>query len=311
MKNTKIYFLKIMFALFLAAAVGCSSIAQTPAPVPTATPTTIPPVPVQPVDAVRSLTVQGAERTYFLHVPAGLNDQQAVPLVLVFHGFQESGDFARIYSGLDNISNANGFVVLYPEGSGDSSERSWNAGECCGYARQNNVDESAFVRSMIQDVGTIVRVDSKRIYAAGFSNGALLSYRLACEMSETFAAVAPVAGVLVYSPCQPGQPVSVMDVHGMTDTVVPFQGGGVNPGTGQPFPPVEQSVATWAKLDDCTDPGKVEHNGIVTRMAHEQCAPGTAVELYTVSGIGHSWPSQYVMPISQIIWEFFAAHPKQ
>ncbi len=311
MKNTRIYFLAIMFALFLAAAAGCSSIAPTPTATPTPAPTALPPVPVEPLDVVRSLTVQGLKRTYFLHIPPGLNDQQSVSLVFVFHGFQESSDYARIYSGLDNISNANGFVVIYPEGTGDSSGRSWNAGECCGYARQNNIDESAFVRSMIQDVGTIVHVDTKRIYAAGFSNGALLSYRLACEMSDTFAAVAPVAGVLVYSPCQPEQPVSVIDVHGMTDTVVPFKGGGVNPGTGQPFPPVEQSVAAWAKLDGCTDSGKVEHNGLVTRTAYGQCAPGAAVELYTVSGNGHNWPSPYAVPISQIIWEFFAAHPKQ
>jgi polyhydroxybutyrate depolymerase len=311
MKNFKTCLFALITIFILAVAAACSSInAPTPTVVPTEVPTTIPPVDIQPVDIERTLTVQGLERTYFLHVPPGLNDQQSVPLVFVFHGLQESSTYARTYSGLDNIANANGFVVVYPNGSGDSSERSWNAGGCCGYAEENNVDEPAFIRSIIEDVGTFVRLDSKRIYAAGFSNGALLSYRLACEMSDTFAAVAPVAGVLVDSPCQPQQPVSVIHVHGMTDTVVPFEGGGLNPSSGQPFTPVEQSIATWVKLDGCTGAEKVEHNGLVTRTAYEQCKPGTAVELYAVSGIGHSWPSPYVVPISQIIWDFFAAHPK-
>ncbi len=310
MKNFKLGIPAIASLSFLVIAAACGSIAPTAMVIPTLVPTAVPPVAIQPVDNVQTLTVKGMERTYFLHVPSGLNDQQSVPLVFVFHGFQESSDFARTYSGLDNIASANGFAVVYPEGSGDSSARSWNAGGCCGYAKQNNVDESAFVRAIIQDVGMIVKIDPKRVYAAGFSNGALLSYRLACEMSDTFAAVAPVAGVLVNSPCEPSQPVSLIDVHGMTDTVVPFDGGGFNPGTGQPFPPVQESVATWTKLDGCTGAAKVEHNGLVTRTAYELCAPGTAVELYTVSGIGHNWPSPYVVPISQIIWDFFAAHPK-
>jgi polyhydroxybutyrate depolymerase len=250
------------------------------------------------------------ERTYFLHVPEGLNNQQSVPLVFVFHGLQESSTYARIYSGMDNIANVNSFIVVYPDGSGDNSDRSWNAGNCCGYARKNNVDDLAFIRAIIKDVETIVRVDAKRIYAAGFSNGALLSYRLACEMSDTFAAIAPVAGILVDNPCQPVQHVSLIHVHGLTDTVVPFEGGGINPMTNQPFSPVYESVATWVKLDACTGSEKVEQNGVVTHTVFGQCAAGVGVELYAVNGNGHNWPSQYVVPISQIIWEFFAAHPK-
>ena len=272
MNNIKIGFLVVASFSLLTIAAACGSIAPTATLIPTMAPTEIPKVAIQPVDIVQTLTVQGMERTYFLHIPSGLNNQQAVPLVFVFHGLQESSAFARIYSGLDQIANVNGFVVVYPEGSGDSSARSWNAGGCCGYAKQNNVDDSAFIRAIIEDVGTIIKIDPKRVYAAGFSNGALLSYRLACEMSDTFAAVAPVAGVLVHSPCEPAQPVSLIDVHGMTDTVVPFDGGGFNPGTGQPFPPVQDSVATWIKLDGCTGAEKMEHNGIVTRTVYGVCA---------------------------------------
>lgn len=311
MNNLKL-FLSIMISPVLLIAAACSPLmaAPTATAVPTAVPTAIPTVMLQPVDAARTLTVNGLERTYLLHVPSGLNSGQSVPLVFVFHGFEEDNNYARQYTGLDAIAGANGFIVAYPNGSGQSGSLSWNAGGCCGYAVANKVDETAFVRSMIADVGTLVTVDPKRIYAVGFSNGALLSYRLACEMSDTFAAVAPVAGVLLFDPCQPAQHVALIDVHGTKDTVVPFDGGGRNPVSGQPFPSVSGSVEAWAKLDGCTGTPQVEQNGLATHTTYGSCADGKSVELYTITGNGHSWPSPYVVPVSQIIWQFFAAHPK-
>ena len=310
MNNIKLCLLTIVTLSILTVTAACNSITPSPTSVPTVIPTEIPKIAIQPVDIEHTLTVQSMERTYFLHVPSGLNNQQSVPLVFVFHGLQESSTYARIYSGMDNIANLNNFVVVYPNGSGGDSDQSWNAGNCCGYAQQNNVDDPAFIRAIIGDVGTMVKVDTKRIYASGFSNGALLSYRLACEMSDTFAAVAPVAGVLVDSPCLPQQPVSLIHVHGMTDTVVPIGGGGLNPNTSQPFPSVADSISTWVKLDGCKGTEKKEQNGIVTHSTYGECAAGVGVELYAVGSNGHNWPSQYVIPISQIIWEFFAAHPK-
>jgi polyhydroxybutyrate depolymerase len=128
-------------------------------------------------------------------------------------------------------------------------------------------------------------------------------------MSDTIAAVAPVAGVLVYSPCQPSQPVSVIDFHGLSDTSVPYDGGMNN--MGQSFPPVEESLSTWAGLDGCSGTPQVEQDGILTHTIYSGCQNNTAVELYTIQGIGHSWPTKYVVPATQMIWDFFAAHPKQ
>jgi len=286
MKNLKINLLTLMTIFLLAA---CGS-------VPTAT----------PLDEQRTLTVGDLERTYFLHVPEGLDAEKPAPLVFVFHGFQENGNYARNYTGMDSIADANGFIVVYPDGSGSSSSLSWNASGCCGFALENNVDETAFVHSIIADVESFIKVDSKRTYATGFSNGALLSYRLACEMSDTFAAVAPAGGVLMYSPCKPQEPVSLMHVHGINDRVVPIDGGG----SGIQFPPIKEGLVTWAELDSCSGQEQVKQDGVLTHTTYGTCAPGVAVELYVVDGTGHGWPSQYVAPISQTIWEFFAAHPK-
>jgi polyhydroxybutyrate depolymerase len=262
---------------------------------------------VTPQDAQRTLVVGEMERSYFLHIPPGLNSQKAAPLVFVFHGYQENGDYARNYTDLDSIADTNGFIVVYPDGSGLPGSLSWNGGGCCGDAVLNNVDESAFARALLADVETLASVDRKRIYATGFSNGALLSYRLACEMSDIFAAVAPVGGVLMYTPCQPQQAVSLMHVHGLKDRLVPIEGGG----SGIQFPPIAEGLSTWAELDGCAGDSKVENSGPLTHTTYSACASGISVEFYTVEGTGHGWPSKYVAPISQLIWEFFAAHPKQ
>jgi polyhydroxybutyrate depolymerase len=267
---------------------------------------------LQPGSNRRTLTVDGLERSYVLHVPAGLDASQPVPLVFVFHGFQENGNSIRMQSGMDRVADANGFLVAYPDGTGSGSgSLGWNASGCCGEALANNVDDEAFIRAMIADIGTIAPVDAKRTYAAGFSNGALLSFRLACDMSDVFAAVAPVAGVLVTDPCQPGEPVSVIQVHGMTDTAVPYEGG-QNPLAAVRFRPVEESLSVWVGLDGCTGAPQVEQDGIVTHTTYTGCQPGISVELYTLDGIGHSWPSQFVTTpsMTDVIWSFFAAHPK-
>ncbi|MBN2386990.1 MAG: prolyl oligopeptidase family serine peptidase [Anaerolineales bacterium] len=260
----------------------------------------------------RTLTIDGLERTYLLHVPAGLDASQPLALVLLFHGFQESGNSVRLLSGMDRTADSNGFLVAYPDGTGFTSHTlSWNADGCCGYALENAIDDQAFIRRIIADIGTVASVDPRRIYAAGFSNGALLTFQLACRMSDIFAAVAPVGGVLMTDPCQPQEPVSLLQVHGMNDPVVPYEGG-QNPQVAAGFPPVEESLASWAESDGCSGPLQVEQEGIITHTTYGNCPAGIAVELYALEGLGHSWPSMYITDpsMNEVLWAFFAAHPK-
>jgi polyhydroxybutyrate depolymerase len=200
------------------------------------------------------------------------------------------------------VADQANFIVLYPEGLG----RSWNNMVKDGYAVINNVDDLGFVREMLSDLDTFATIDPKRIFAAGFCGGAALSYRLACEMSETFAAIGAVSGGLVYSPCQPKEAVSLIHVHGLADTEWPYTGG-----TSYDFPHNEQVIATWLQLVGCTDSPQVEKlENIGTHTTYAPCQAGTAVELYTIDGLYHSWPAEYEFPVSQIMWDFFASHPK-
>ena len=299
--------LSIFAFILLISITACGQTAlATPAPVEaTATlPATVTPAPtLQPSDSTRTVTVDGVERSYLLHIPPGVDSVHAVPLVFAFHGAGEQPTTMQLSSGFDEVADKGHFVLVYPEGLGNT----WNGGGvCCGYALTNNIDDKAFVREMLSDLGTIVSIDAKRIYATGFSNGAILSYRLACEMSDVFAAIAPVAGTLDYSPCEPQQPVSVLHVQGMADRQVPADGGGQ-----LGFPPLDQVIATWVDLNDCASSATVD-NPIdkITHSTYSSCKAGTAVELYAIEAGGHAWVSKYVFPMSQTIWDFFAAHPK-
>jgi polyhydroxybutyrate depolymerase len=292
----------IVGAALICTALGCVRIPGAPTSTSTAS--------VKAGDIERSLTVGGLTRSYLLHMPPGLGEGGAPSVVFVFHGFAESAEAARRYTGFDDIADEAGFIAVYPNGIG--SDPSWNAGGCCGYAVMSQVDDAIFVRHILTDLESITSVDRKRIYATGFANGAMLTYRLACEMSDTFAAIAPVAGVMFYyGRCQPAEPVSVFHIHGLGDRDVPFAGDGLS-GFGQQYPPVQFGISTWAVLDGCNSTAVRQTEGEVTHIAYESCRAGTAVELYEIGGLGHAWPEppEDSLDASGVIWRFFAAHPK-
>jgi polyhydroxybutyrate depolymerase len=298
MKTLKFHLLILLAIVGLTSTASCNRTSATPPRIST----------LQPGSSERTLTVMGQSRSYLLYVPPGLDTSRPMPVVFGFHGYTSDGARFRDVTGFNEIADKNGFLVVYPQGEG--SDHSWNAGSCCAGARAVSLDDVTFIRQIVLDLKTIANIDPKRIYATGHSNGAMFVYRLACEMSDTFAAIAPVAGPLFYSPCKPKQPVSVIHVHGLADPSVPYAGG---PNPGYPsmvFPSVDDSIVSWVKLDGCSGEAKVEQQGVVTHTAYTACQAGTAVELYAIDGLAHVWPQPDVWPASQKIWEFFAAHPK-
>lgn len=279
-------------------------------------------------DSLRTITVDGIERTYILHIPLPyIDNQEAMPVVLSFHGGGGNAQNEMRVSNFNPLADEEGFIVVYPNGNGRFEDKllTWNGGTCCGYAVTNNIDDVGFVRTLIADLQTIINIDTKRIYATGLSNGGIFSYRLACDASDLFAAIAPVAGTQNYIRCQPSESVSVLHFHGTADENLPYNGGsGPKSVAGMQFVSVKDSIKFWLNFNQCLVSAQTESFDDIQHDTYTNCANGTTtVELYTIIGGGHAWPGSngpagpggdlptQSISATKIIWEFFVAHPKQ
>lgn len=276
-------------------------------------------------DQTYSLTHDGIERTYILHVPSSYEGQQPVALVLDFHGGGGNANTQMKTSKFSDLADQQGFIVAYPNGTGRHDDKllTWNGGTCCAYAVTNQIDDVGFVRALVKDVESKYKIDAKRIYATGLSNGGIFSYRLACDASDLFAAVAPVSGTLNYVRCSPVQPVSVIHFHGTDDSHIGYNGGaGPDSLVDVPFASVKESIDFWLNADRCEKTPQTESFDDIQHDTYSNCANGTAVELYTIVGGRHAWPGSdgpawpggdtptQTISATTLIWEFFVKHPK-
>ena len=274
-----------------------------------------------------SLTAGGVTRTYHLYVPSDLPADTPVPLLVGLHGGTGWGTQFEANSGFDRLAEANGFIVVYPDGVGIGRNadrlRTWNAGLCCGPAQKNGVDDVAFVSQVIDAVSQAHAIDPARVFVAGHSNGAMLGYRLACELSDKIAAVAVVAGTLAVQPCTPGQPVSFLEIHGTGDRNVPIDGGVGDRGISQvDYPSVRTGIATMASLNGCTGDPTVTIAGDLTTTTWGSCDGSTTVRLVAIAEAAHAWPGSAPTRLnvsgppypgydaSREIWAFLSAHPR-
>lgn len=267
----------------------------------------------QPTDASWTLQVGGISRTVEVHVPASYDPTRAVPLVINFHGYTSNGMQQAALTGMSAKADAAGFVVAYPEGTGSPS--GFDAGACCGQAAQDGVDDIGFTRAIIATAGDKLCLDAHRVFVTGFSNGGFMSHRIACELADRVAAVAPVSGVLGIpdDACTPARPIAVIDFHGQADDTVPYDGSQQDG-----WPSAPDTFAGWAKRDQCSGAPTVTYQkGDVSCSTYAACAGGSAVELCTISDGGHAWPgSRIALPgttqdidATDAIWSFFVAHP--
>lgn len=305
MNDSKVY--RILIIVLFISTVSCNQVVitptQTPVPTKTPSPTETPAPTLQPEDSEHKVMVGEMERSYLLYIPAGLANNQPVPVVFVFHGSGGDPRSMRAGLGFNDIADNAGFIVVYPKGINGI----WNP-VTPSHELSTNVDDLGYVRQILLDLKKNVQIDPKRIYSTGFSLGAMFSFRLACEMSDIFAAIGPVSGAHLYNPCEPEHPVSVIQVHGLEDANVPYEG---DP-TIQDFLSTEEDIKFWTQLDGCDDYPLVENllNESITHTAYTTCNAGSAVELFLIEKGTHAWPSKYIWDASQTIWEFFAAHPK-
>ncbi len=273
-------------------------------------------------DVEATLTVDGAARSYVLHLPPAAAGREPLPLVVVLHGGGANAASAIELTGFSAEADAEGFIVAYPNGTGrakptaaTAGQFSWNAGDCCGAAMRRDADDVGFLRSLVSTIEQERAVDRHRIYAAGFSAGGMMAYRLACEAGDIFAGVAVVSGAILVPSCTPTRPVSLIHIHGTDDEAVPFDGTAERESYARAkFPPVRDSVAFWAAFDGCrTKPVTRDSVAGIKAEDYPDCKAGTAVRFDVVEGGIHAWPDGADTPgfaATPRIWRFFADHPR-
>jgi polyhydroxybutyrate depolymerase len=271
----------------------------------------------------------GNARQYGVHVPPGYDPAKPMPVVFCIHGLgQEAVMFCRDGAGLLEKADAAGFIVVLPNGY----QNSWNAGTCCGGAVSSMLDDVALMRAIFQEVSKHLNIDLSRVYATGLSNGAYMSYRLACEAADLFAAVAPGAGAIGmndigggttgtgdFAACKPAAKVSVLDLHGSADGLIPYS-------------LQKPSMERIAMQNGCmltthpaTQPASA---GDTMCVSHDGCPAGIDVTGCTVMGGGHVWfgspncgtgadgacsivgANSTTLVNTDAVWAFFEAHPR-
>ena len=286
-----------------------------------------------PGEHTRTITVGDLERRYRLHVPKNYDADHSTPVIVAFHGGGGNPESMIRLSGLNTKADEAGFIVVYPYGSGALKDHllTFNGGGCCGYAMQNKIDDVGFTRALLDDLANVANVDTNRVFATGLSNGGIMAYYLASELSDRIAAIAPVGGPLMMDACRPTRPVSVMHFHGTADEFAPFKGGFGKGALGRKgvtdFKSVDHSIQNWVKANGCDAkpeivplPDKANDGMRVTRKTWGGGKDGSEVVLIEIEGGGHTWPgmeppvamlgkSTKDISANDLMWEFFQKHP--
>jgi poly(3-hydroxybutyrate) depolymerase len=286
----------VVLATVLVASCGTSGSRTDPPASATSVEASAPAIRPAPGTHRGTLRSGGRSRTFRVYAPAGFDPSKRLPLVVALHFFPGSGDAMQELAGLDDKADKEQFLVVYPDGylSG------FNALVCCG-----DQDDVGFVKAVVDQMVSTWNADPDRVYATGISNGGDMSFKLAVEVTGTFAAIGAVSGGFIGAPAAradyaPKRPVSVITIIGQLDTH---------------YGSFEAGVKTWQERLACK-PAATKRTAAYTRAA-SRCGDGSDVEVYTLPELGHSWPGaaagQLADPdaglrATDVLWSFFAAH---
>jgi len=268
-----------------------------------------------------SLTWDGLNRYYRVHVPASYSPTTATSLIIAIHGGFGSGPLLETQSQLSVKSDQEGFIVVYPDGVRNTlGIRTWNAGGCCGSSVANNVDDVGFINTLIDSIVAKYAIDGDKIYLTGMSNGAFMSYRLACELSETIAAIAPVSGTMNVKDCNSIRNVPIIHFHSYLDESVPHLGGTGYGISSHHNPPLHSVLTAWKGKNNCINQDTIQNDTDLLHIKWSSCQCNSNIQLYLTHDGGHSWhggqktglgdATSTVVNANDKMWDFFNANPK-
>jgi len=247
-------------------------------------------------------------RQFILYIPEGYDGKTALPLVFLFHGTSQTTKQILMTSDLSNLANKKKFILAVPEGIYlYLGMKSWNRD-----LDPAGVNDVEFVKDIIREISSKVAIDKKRIYATGYSGGAMMSSRLGCELPNVIAAIGAVAGLECGKDCRPTHPVSIIAFHGTADKILPHLHH-------------EKSLPVWAEKNGCNKtPVTRKISEEVTQISYGGCKGNAEVVFYRIDGGGHTWPDSPSAEVyekiglgktnkdinaSNLMWSFFEGHP--
>ena len=253
-----------------------------------------------------------------VHVPPSYDPMIPTPLVLLLHGYGGSGAWQEAYMQFTPQSDEFGFLYAFPDGTRDAQgNRFWNATNACCNFYGSDVDDSGYLRDLIEAVKVEANVDERRVHLIGHSNGGFMSYRMACDHADTIASIASLAGATFLDPndCSPAEPVHVLQIHGTADMVVRYEGGCFGD---ECYPGAVETVERWATYDGCLPVGEPGEpldldagiSGAETQVTRyvSECDPGGSGELWTIVGGSHI--PDLSDDFSPLVIDYLYAHPK-
>lgn len=267
-----------------------------------------------------TMTVDGRTRAFILNLPPDYYDEPGrFPLVIGLHGAGGSGSQFELDYRFTQKANSAKFIAVYPDGvrsDGVLKLRFWNAGYCCNYASDHNINDVKFISALIDRLVADYKADPKKVYAAGMSNGGMMAYRLACEIPDKIAAIATVSCSMVQTQaCNPARAVPILHIHSELDTRIPYLGGiGIG---GYYYPPVDSVLNVWSAKNSCTTvPKTITDNEQYRLTEWPDCGNSTVIQYYLTKDGGHAWPGgnksrdkadtpSTAVNANDVIWDFF------
>jgi len=273
---------------------------------------------------LRKVNFDNIERKYLIHLPIGYSNDKKYPVIFVFHGGGATAMHMRWVCSMDEKADQEKFIVIYPDGTGEFPDRnhSFNVGPGYGYAWENNIDDIGFVEYIITELKQFFSIDEKRIYATGFSNGAMLCYRLASVIPDKIAAIAPIGAVLDPQWLNYQKYVPIIHFHGLKDQFFPFNGGkgkkfGKKINT---FPSVMQTIYWYLdNIKVSRDPKQVIRKNKAVGYLYGDDKDSQKLVLWILEDGGHTWPGARAIldsmgrvnrdiSANDLMWEFFQKH---
>ena len=244
------------------------------------------------------------DRFYYLYTPSNLDSNESIPVLFAFHGYGSSAIRHLNYTNYFPIADSENFIVIYPQGATTATlSTHWNVG---GWTSKSTIDDLDFVETIIGLIKDKIQIDETRIYSSGMSNGGYMGYHLACNLSNKFAAIVSVTGSMTndtYNDCNPTHPTPILQIHGLLDFVVPYDG---NSGS-KSIPDV---IDYWVNYNSCiSDPETViryDDYSLIVYDTYTSCLNDVNVKLILHPEMGHDWPSlqSYNINASAEIWNF-------